>query len=554
MLRIMLLMLVASPCMADIWQMYDGDGNTPQGLFPAQAGVTCAHFNAAGNLAWRNPGGDWIDGAGVPQGNTPVSSAPFVRNLLSPQVVEVDAMRLLSADGIVVRKVASSSVTVASRESSMPPVLSLTLLDGTVINKRPTADASLLFLYTGQCQYNASGKSLGLFLGNNAAVMTFGPLPSNVVRAKLRLTLLSSYAPGSINTFAMTIPRLPPTAAAAAAAGSVAVSSDPGVYYYEPWETDDWWTRNGGSQRPNSQWTQDLGRFHVSAAGLWFADGSTTLVPAQGTNGTVMVNRGSGFRGRGLMIAYHPTALAAGVNVSSVEIPNVIDDRRGREADEAWLTYRIKYGSNFYGFVGCEGGKTPGMSSPTTACGNSGVPANGLCGWSLRLSYKLICDPSNPAFQHIRLYMYAYHGLLKGWYGDAWYGNGEALLELGRWYCVEEHVKVNTPGVADGVAQFYVDGKLAMDRQGVYLRAVKPPQGYGFWNPITPTKPAPDGATIVTDNFGRSFWFTGRAVETDLGISRAWMVVHNGGARAPGKTAQMWLDEIKVSHRRVGCN
>lgn len=549
-IRVLLMFVVASPSLADIWQLHDGDGTTPQGKFSKQAGVTCEYFNAAGNLPWRNPGGDWIDANGIAQGNKPFSSAPFARSVLVPQIVEIDVKKLLAADGIALRKDSYGSIAVASRESLTPPILRLTLLDGTRIERNPIADASLSFLGSGKCQFTPSGKLQSLYLQKNTAVMAFGRLPDNIVRATLVLTVTSSYGNGTLNAFAMAAPR---TSVGTAETLPISVSPNPGVYYHESWESDDWWTRNGDTKRPDYLWTQDLGRFHRVHSGLWFADGSSTPVPAQGTDGRIQLKRGSGFKGRGLMISYHPTALAAGVSAPSVYLPNVIDDRSRSDPDEAWLTYYVKYGKDFFGFTGCEGGKAPGLSSVTTACGNSGSRANGLCGWSLRLSYKLICDPTSPVFGYIRLYMYAYHGLMAGFYGDGWYGNGEALLELGRWYCIEEHVKVNTPGVADGIAQLYVNGKVAVDRRDVYLRAVKPAQGYGVWNLITATRPAPRYAKVVTDNFGRSYWWSGRSIDSDLGIHQAWMVVHNGGRRAPGKVAQMWIDEIKVSHRRVGC-
>ncbi|MBM3396953.1 MAG: hypothetical protein FJY37_20435 [Betaproteobacteria bacterium] len=58
---------------------------------------------------------------------------------------------------------------------------------------------------------------------------------------------------------------------------------------------------------------------------------------------------------------------------------------------------------------------------------------------------------------------------------------------------------------------------------------------------------------MITDNFGRSFYFAGGKLPGELGITKAYMVVHNGGMTPPRKTAQMWLDEVKVSHRRAGC-
>lgn len=553
MIRALLLSLLSFPCFADVWDLYDGNGTTPQGIFTDQGGVTCAHFNAAAHIPWKNLGGDWVDAAGVAQGDKPFSRGAYARNLSGVQTVEMDVTKLMNADGIILRNDGDRVVRIGSRESTTPPLLVLTMSDGSRVTRRATADASLPFIKKGMCQSTPTGKGATITLGISAAVMSFGALPPGAVKASLKLSVVSSYGSGYIETFAMTAPRAVATAANARVAP---IANDPGVYYYESWETDDWWTRTGTTARPTAQWVQDGGRFNYpSQGGLWIADGSTELVPAQGTNGAVQLSRGSGAKGRGLMIAYHPTLLGYGVDMSRVILRNVIDDRSGTDPDEAWLTYMVKYGKDFYGFANCEGGKAPGLSGPASLCGGSGSPANGYCGWALRQSYRLICDKSNPAFGSVVLFMYAYHGLMNGYYGQNWFGGAQALLAHEKWHCIEQHVKVNTPGVADGVAELYVNGKLAIERRNVYLRAVKPePEGYGDWKLITRTRPAPPNRRVITDNFGRSFWFAGTKLDSDLGIQMARMVVHNGGVTPPGKTAQMWLDEIKVSHRRVGCN
>ena len=41
-------------------------------------------------------------------------------------------------------------------------------------------------------------------------------------------------------------------------------------------------------------------------------------------------------------------------------------------------------------------------------------------------------------------------------------------LENNRWYCIEQHVKLNTPGQSDGVLRGWVDGRLAFERMFVH--------------------------------------------------------------------------------------
>jgi hypothetical protein len=76
----------------------------------------------------------------------------------------------------------------------------------------------------------------------------------------------------------------------------------------------------------------------------------------------------------------------------------------------------------------------------------------------------------------------------------AWLGGrpGAPSLAPGRWYCVETHVKLNTPGQADGVFEFWVDQRLEARRAD--LNWVKTWTAYGlnsilletYWNQGSP--------------------------------------------------------------------
>ena len=78
-----------------------------------------------------------------------------------------------------------------------------------------------------------------------------------------------------------------------------------------------------------------------------------------------------------------------------------------------------------------------------------------------------------------------------GWGGQVWadvnYGSVNFLPNTGNhkvmandtWYCVEEHVKLNTPGIADGVVEVWVDGLQTLHFPGRTMRgtAVNGPGG-----------------------------------------------------------------------------
>lgn len=82
----------------------------------------------------------------------------------------------------------------------------------------------------------------------------------------------------------------------------------------------------------------------------------------------------------------------------------------------------------------------------------------------------------------------------------------------GQWQCVEAHVKLNTPGEADGMFEFWVDGELEAGRTGMDWR--------GTW-----------------EAFGLNL----------LSIENFWV----GGAPAD---LDRWFDDIVISTDPIGCD
>ncbi|MGH1345390.1 MAG: hypothetical protein ACRBN8_27755 [Nannocystales bacterium] len=86
-----------------------------------------------------------------------------------------------------------------------------------------------------------------------------------------------------------------------------------------------------------------------------------------------------------------------------------------------------------------------------------------------------------------------------------------SALRAGKWQCVEAHVKLNTPGEADGMFEFWVDGELEADRVGMDWR--------GTW-----------------EAFGLNL----------LSIENFWV----GGAPAD---LDRWFDDVVISTEPIGC-
>ncbi len=82
----------------------------------------------------------------------------------------------------------------------------------------------------------------------------------------------------------------------------------------------------------------------------------------------------------------------------------------------------------------------------------------------------------------------------------------------GQWQCVEAHVKLNTPGAADGVFEFWVDGELEAGRTGMDWR--------GTWEAF--------GLNLLSIE---NFWVGGAPAELDR-----------------------WFDDIVISTEPIGCD
>jgi hypothetical protein len=228
-----------------------------------------------------------------------------------------------------------------------------------------------------------------------------------------------------------------------------------------------------------------------------------------------------------------------------------------QEYEHLFFRYYIKFGANFRDAYGCDGGKLPGFAGRTNIAGNSGDGSNGLNGWSLRQDYRLDCDTANPMYPRTRIVTYTYDGdVLRGFGHDMpWTGTGElGLIELNRWYCLEGQLKVNTPGRRNGVWRVWVNGQLAGERLNLYLRDVKPPEGYGDWRLVSPTKTG--SVTFTSPTTGREFYQASTKMHPltyDMGIAKWWGTLHHGGRTVFGHDADVWFDQAVVAKERIGC-
>ena len=200
---------------------------------------------------------------------------------------------------------------------------------------------------------------------------------------------------------------------------------------------------------------------------------------------------------------------------------------------EVWTRYYLKLSPNFegrgYSVINGSpddgGGKFPGLADATNGssfssigeqCGNGGEgPTNGTECWSLRTTFQpcgvlqngihdACIEGGNPnAHTRFGFYPYMYTpGLVEGTrYSVAYmdndgrggmdgpcsstYGFGGGInyssgpcgigapgLVNDRWYLIELHVKMNTPGTGDGVIESWIDGVLRYQKTNVNFRNI----------------------------------------------------------------------------------
>ena len=153
------------------------------------------------------------------------------------------------------------------------------------------------------------------------------------------------------------------------------------------------------------------------------------------------------------------------------------------------------------------GGKLSGFGGTHGRAGWGGRPVDGTDGWSARGLFEGQKAGRTP------IGFYCYHMDMKGVYGSNWVWDRDRLGFLGnnRWYCIEQHVKLNTPGQADGVLQGWVDGRLAWEKTDVRFREVD-----------------------------------------TLKIEAVWINVYLGGTRTAERDHHLYLDEIVIAKRPIG--
>lgn len=475
-----LLAVLSNPVVADTWQWAEGAAN-------GEGGASREFYNSAASLRWRNKQGDWRDRSGQPQGELPFAelAMPPGKSGLQLQLDVTELVRhwrlgQLENRGFLLRPRSKTGLTVsfASREHSdrtLQPRLRLQLRGGEQL-LAPSADTHL-----DPSTYKAKGKSdaLKISQGNHHALLRFD-LPAttgsadDLQRATLELHVLNrSGGAGNVQVFAVDIPApvLPPTATGLAREfpADRGIGKHPQVIYASQFDDDDW----------QEGWQELRGHYQLTFAKNTLR--AEQFVPLQGPALRIRIETGQHYGATG-----------------SLKFAPLLQN----EPEQLYVRYYLRLGDNWRPRL--QGGKLPGFAGTYGRAGWGGRPNTGADGWSARGAFGLQIPDGNPLAGRTPIGSYIYEVGKSADFGAQWIwseGNG-AFLERNRWYCIEQYLKLNTPGQDDGVLQAWLDGQEVLNRRDVRLRLVPALKIEKFWLDVYHggTAKSPYNQDIYIDN------------------------------------------------------
>ena len=482
----------------------DDDGAVDPGapflLYDGEGGVTRSYFNREAALAWKNQHGDWRDAAGMDQGEIPIATVT-VPDQNAQQVVEIDLGAALADgpdwlwEGVLLRVPDGEANGIAafhSREATdetLRPKLVLGDAAGRTVTLEPAADVHV----DGSTSSGLGTSSTFRVSGDLNAMLRFEPPGPEIVPTSAKLVLTTTdaqYGACTVGAYylAARAPEYLPASTGLAADYPLddGIENHPDVFMatgFSSGESCEGWTSCTHADTPSP---------------------ITTDEPPE-----------HGFRpldGPAFRVDYEPGDLGGGSQVY-----DFVAAGHG-EQDDVYFRYYLRFSLDWIPIV--DGGKMPGISGDNSLCGNGGSPSDGKCGWTLRGSFSEAMSDDNPMFPRIVLGTYAYHGLMEDSYGDPWrwQTHGLGAVEQARWVCVEQHVRVNTPGVSDGVLEVWIDDHPAYAKTDVFLRDVPP-----------------------------------YSIEGDLGVRKIWSNHYHGGTSPTTVPLTLYMDNVVIAKSRIGC-
>jgi len=174
------------------------------------------------------------------------------------------------------------------------------------------------------------------------------------------------------------------------------------------------------------------------------------------------------------------------------------------EPEEIYFRYYLRFGDDWNPR---RGGKLPGIGGTYGRAGWGGRPSDGRNGWSARGLFDGQQDGKTP------IGFYCYHADMRGRYGSHWVWQRKGLGQLAnnRWYCIEQHARMNTPQQNDGVLRAWVDGELAFEKTDLRMRDVP-----------------------------------------ELKIESIWINLYHGGSWSADTDDHLYIDNVVIARKYIG--
>jgi hypothetical protein len=444
-------------------------------------GMTCQYSKAAAHIAWVRPGGDWADASGRRHGDEPYASATVTRQQ-GPQLVEWSVTALVakvfgSGDPVlaIYLQAMPGAADFFSREHSVAqerPLLLVQWSDGATSRHPPMADAHFSCpnhrAYGGQTTLQVGGKRTALL------IFEVPMRPGHSVRsAALRMT--SSRQTGTGATIGVFQGLLP---------GGETGPVEPGLAAG--------FVNDAGLEFHPAVWFVD--RFdNVPHTRSWLNDKDVSRVRQLSRD---PADKFEAFQGPALAVT-----LAAGTT-QAMNSHIRLGKPGAAEPEEAFFRYYLRLGENWNPSL--DGGKLPGLSGTYGRGGWGSRKSTGQNGWSARGAFMQLTERVGQASEARAIGTYVYHAGMAGNYGDTWGWNlgPTGVLQKNRWYSIEQRVRLNTPGKADGIYEAWVDGRLAYRKSDIRYRDTDVLRIESVWMNVYHggTRPAPHEMGLYIDN------------------------------------------------------
>ena len=142
----------------------------------------------------------------------------------------------------------------------------------------------------------------------------------------------------------------------------------------------------------------------------------------------------------------------------------------GQHQDELWFRYMLRLNN----WDTTASGKLPGPSGIYSSSGLGCIPSTEASpGWSARMTFQPTGEAGAEGDAN-RIGYYVYHLDQPGACGENFLWDPGVVVH-NRWYCVEGHIRLNTPGASDGQLQGWLDGELAMQQDEMAFRRASEP-------------------------------------------------------------------------------